>query len=434
MPPQLLAGAAEVDITPPVGTKMIGGLRPRPSSGIDDPLMVKAIVLESDGVRIAYAIFDLAMLGRDVGDPAVALASRETGIPADHIAWSASHTHSGPCTQAGTYPRSEGNPIDEEWLRTVPRRFADCIRQADANKAPVRMSRLRGYQHGLSGNRRVRFKDGREINTWLLNSGEDDLQCVGAAGPVDPEVGILSFEDPRGRMVAVMFHFALHANAHFGTRFSGDYPAVVAGRIRERFGPQAATLFVPGACGDVNPIVADHRALGNALADVIIRKLEARRPIDGPVFLGACKRTVLLPCRDFAADQEQRLQASQWSQDAQAFFRETQKELQERGDREVESVLQAWHIGDVAFASFPGEPFIELGVAIKRNSPFPWSYPVELGGDYKGYFVTRGAWVAGGYESLVSSVGLVDPAGGELMVRQCLEMLQGLHRGWKDRQ
>ena len=45
----LQVGTAEVDITPPIGTALAGGLWPRTSVGVEDPLYVKAIVLESGG-------------------------------------------------------------------------------------------------------------------------------------------------------------------------------------------------------------------------------------------------------------------------------------------------------------------------------------------------------------------------------------------------
>ena len=64
MADELLVGAAEVDITPPIGTALAGSTKPRTSVGIDDPLTVKAIVLESGGVKIAYALFDLVKLYR----------------------------------------------------------------------------------------------------------------------------------------------------------------------------------------------------------------------------------------------------------------------------------------------------------------------------------------------------------------------------------
>ncbi len=417
-------GAARVDITPPVGTPLQGALQPRPSKGTDDPLYVKAIVLEAGGTRLAYAIFDLAVVSRQTGDQAIALAASQTGIAADHIVWSASHTHSGPIAVDGAYPASAGDVVDHEWLAALPARFAECVALADQRKARVTARRFRGYCQHVGRNRRVRFKDGREINSWLLHNGEDDLQSVGEAGPTDPEIGILAFHDEDEVLQAVIFQFTLHANTHFGSRFSGDYPAVVAARLREAFGPQVETLFVPGACGDINNVTTSCRSTGNALADAIIGQLHTGSGQPVSARLGARKREVTVPCRDFAADQEARLQASQWSPEGQEFFRESQQEMQARGLTELPALVQAWHIGDVAFASFPGEPFVELGIRLKQQSPFPWTYPVELGGDWLGYLITKQAWEAGGYESLAASTGQVTWQGSDLLLKTQIELLE----------
>ena len=87
----LLVGVGEVDITPPVGMALAGSLKPRKSIGVQDPLYIKTIVLESGGRRLAYVILDLIKLIRAEGDRGVALASERTGIPPDHIVWAASH-------------------------------------------------------------------------------------------------------------------------------------------------------------------------------------------------------------------------------------------------------------------------------------------------------------------------------------------------------
>ncbi|MCM8828777.1 MAG: hypothetical protein NC902_05785, partial [Candidatus Omnitrophica bacterium] len=88
----LLAGAAEIDITPPVGTLLAGSLKPRVSIGIEEPLYVKAIVIESNGKRIAYVIFDLVALDRILAEKGIKMASEKTGIFAESIVWAASHT------------------------------------------------------------------------------------------------------------------------------------------------------------------------------------------------------------------------------------------------------------------------------------------------------------------------------------------------------
>jgi hypothetical protein len=54
----LMVGTAEIDITPPLGTPLCGSFAPRESKGIEDPLLVKAMVLESAGRKLAYVILD----------------------------------------------------------------------------------------------------------------------------------------------------------------------------------------------------------------------------------------------------------------------------------------------------------------------------------------------------------------------------------------
>ena len=99
METRILAGAAEIDITPPLGTRMMGDLSgKRRADGIADPLMVKALVLESDGNRFACVVLDLCSLPRQEGDEGVRLAAEATGIAPDHILWCLTHTHSGPIT------------------------------------------------------------------------------------------------------------------------------------------------------------------------------------------------------------------------------------------------------------------------------------------------------------------------------------------------
>ena len=420
----LLVGAAEVDITPPVGTSLAGSLTPRRSVGVDDPLTVKAIVLESRGVQIAYVLLDLIALHRREGDRAVRLAAEATGIPPDHIVWAASHTHTGPYT--GPIFGSEEGGINHEWLQTVPVKLAQAVNQAHASRRAARMSRLRGYCTSVGHNRRLCFKHGREINTWLLHRGEEEVQCLGAAGPIDPEIGIICFDDSDGVPIAVLWHYTLHTNTSFGPRFSGDYPAVAAARVRERFGVGVVPIFLPGACADINSVGLGYREVGNRLADVVLAQLDARAPLSGGVCLGAVKQEVAAPYRDLMADQEQRIRDSQWPSDGQDVFRRELELMRQEGITEARTVLQAWRIGEVGFASLPGELFVEWGMRIKAESPFPWTYPVELGGDYLGYLVTQQAWEAGGYESLVCRSARPSSQAVATMVEAALGLLRHL--------
>lgn len=426
MTDQLRVGAAEVDITPPVGTPMCGGIKPRPSEGVEDPLTAKAIVLESGGKRLAYVLLDLCALERTTGDAAVEMASQRTGIPPENIVWAASHTHTGPYVIP--FFGEEKSIVDEKWLATIPGKFADAVEAACKRLRPAAVSRTRGYCNNVCHNRRLRYKDGREINTWLLHCGEQEVQCLGAAGPVDPEVGVLCFDGEGGKPLAVLWHFSLHTNTNFGKYFSADYPAVVAARIRERFGPDVISLYMPGTCGDINTIVRGYRAVGDILSEVILSQLMRRKPVCGPVALAAKKEDFTAEWRDVAVDQEARIHSSQWPPSAGEAFRQEVDIMRRMGRRSDRTVLQAWRIGDTGFASLPGEVFVEYGLRIKEKSPFPWTYPVELGGDYIGYMVTAQAWKAGGYESLICRSARPSVEAVEGMVDRTIGMLGDLWR------
>ena len=101
--------------------------------------------------------------------------------------------------------------------------------------------------------------------------------------------------------------------------------------------------------------------------------------------------------------------------------------MRKAGKKEARTVLQAWHIGEIGFASLPGEIFGEWGLKIKRESPFPWTYPVELGGDYLGYLISENGWVAGGYEGLIARVAKPSAEGVSAMVDGTLDMLNELY-------
>ena len=422
----LKVGVAEVDITPPVGTLLAGSLKPRPSQGVSNPLLAKAIVLESGDTRLACVTLDLISLDRGYGgDEAVRLASEASGIPVSHISYSCSHTHTGPYTRE----RSQQN-VNTEWLAALPAKFAEAVVQADAAKVPARLSRCRAFENRIQHNRRIRFKDGRQVNTWLLrNHTNTDLQAVCSAGPVDPEVGMLAFDGPDGKLLAVLYHFTLHVNSDFGPQLSADYPGVVSRYVRQAFGEQAVSLFLPGCCGDINPTHSrDHETTGRLLAESMIPALEKRQPMDAAVPLAATKRNIRVPLRDLELDQEERLEKCGWGADLNQHFRDGQAQLRAEGIDQVETIVQAFRIGDTGFMTLPGEVFVDWQVRIKERSPFPWTFPVELSNDSLGYLITRDAWDAGGYEALTSAATFVDVAGVELMVDRGLEMLRQLSK------
>jgi hypothetical protein len=76
--------------------------------------------------------------------------------------------------------------------------------------------------------------------------------------------------------------------------------------------------------------------------------------------------------------------------------------------------LQAVRLGEALFCAFPGEMFVELGLALKAAGR-PLIVPLGLAGGYYGYILPGERLPAGGYEALPAS-GRLGGAAGEMIV------------------
>src|SRR4029079_7903399 len=81
---------------------------------------------------------------------------------------------------------------------------------------------------------------------------------------------------------------------------------------------------------------------------------------------------------------------------------------------------------DVAVLALPGEIFVELGLAIKKASPFKHTFIAELANGSIGYVPNREAYPQGNYE-VVSARG--DVGQGERLAGEAVELLRKLHNG-----
>jgi hypothetical protein len=99
-------------------------------------------------------------------------------------------------------------------------------------------------------------------------------------------------------------------------------------------------------------------------------------------------------------------------------------ELAEREGKPYRVEVQAVALGpDVAWISLPGEIFVELGLALKKRSPFPRTFIVELANDHLGYIPDRRSYAEGNYEAESARCA---PGSGEKLVEVALRLLQQL--------
>ncbi|MDR3634226.1 MAG: neutral/alkaline non-lysosomal ceramidase N-terminal domain-containing protein [Isosphaeraceae bacterium] len=439
---ELSAGVAVVDITPPVGYRMAGYYQERPSTGTLDPLYAKALVLKQGDRKVALVFCDLVAVPLELSADARSQASTATGIPAENIAIAATHSHTGPlyCGVLRDFfhqrtVASEGKDSREsvDYSRTLAKKVAQAITEAAAQTEPVRLEAGTAEETRISFNRRFHMKDGSvRFNPGVLNP-----DIVRTAGPIDPEVGlILARPLGGGKPITGLTVFALHLDTVGGTQYSADYPHVLEESLRKELGSSFVSLFGAGTCGDINHVDVKSKerlataVIGRHLAETVLAALPRLEPVRQPE-LAMTRRIVDVPTRKVTpaelSDAKARIADIGTSKlpFLDAVRTVTTLDLEKAYPDQVAKLeVQVLRLGpDHAAVFLPGEVFVDLGLAIKRGSPFKQTLVIELTNSIPAYIPTKKAFGEGSYEIVNSRV---EPGGGERLVEAALELLKEL--------
>lgn len=433
-------GAAAERITPPAGTPLAGYYSPRTSTTVLDDLFSKALVLEKDGVKAALVVCDLITMPRHVVDAARKLIEQQSGIPGGHVMISATHTHTGPVLARGsTRDKLDGaeNDLGRRYNEMLPELIAKSVSAAAKRLAPVRVSAAIGREEQLAFNRRFWMRDGSL--SW--NPRKRDPNIVRPAGPIDPDVHVASFETPKGAAVATFVNYAMHPDTTGGTVISADYPGVLSRLLAEYQGPETVTLFANGCCGNLNhrnlawddrqSSPAEAKRLGTILAGAVFRTLPQLAPT-APGALKAKQTMLRLPLAPITAEDVAKAKevASRTRENKPATFMEKVQafkvlDVAARNGQPIEVEVQVITLGsELAWVSLPGEIFVELGLDIKKTSPFRYTMIAELANGAIGYIPNRSAYAEGNYEVVSARCAA---GSGEMLVDAALRMLKELH-------
>jgi len=280
-PAGLRAGVAKVDVTD------------REAGPVNDPLYVKALVLEDEATTAvlvtvdAVAIGEIGPVGNDYLPTVRSRLEREMGIDPANVLVNASHCHGAVCGD-------------------VAERTVQAVRSAREHLVPVRVGAGVGQEDRIMENRRLKLKDGREADVRHAYSLPPD-DAVAAVGPIDPEIGILRLDRLDGAPLAVVFHFACHPIQGVpGGGTTADLAGFASTAVETSLGHGAIALFVQGCAGDVNPawykqvaLPRDAEPLGNLLGLSTVKALRQIETTRGAA-LRVVREVIELPRADHA--------------------------------------------------------------------------------------------------------------------------------------
>lgn len=439
---QLRAGIAKVDVTPPELPVLInGGMLSRSGTRIKSRLFARAVAVSDGDETACLVIVDSCMLPRTLLDEAKERASKATGIPADHIAIGATHTHTAPASMGCL-----GTDADPRYVPFIKEKLVEAVVAAAGSLEPSEVGFAKTNADVFTAPRRwIRRPDRIALDPFgnptvraNMHAARNPDDVTGVAGPEDPDLSLIAFRRPDGSQLCVLANFSMH---YYGDRdISSDYFGIFCDYLEQRLtrGAPCLAIMSHGCSGDIwrrdyskppdqwdpFPTIEKYaHALGDlalsALKSVdyrreaVVRMAEARLPMKYRVpdtqRLEWARRIVAE-----MGDRPPRNTTEVYARE-QIYLHEWQ---------ETEVVVQALRIGDIGIATTPTETYAISGLKIKAQSPLPNTIVLDLTNGGDGYIPPPEQHVLGGYNTWPARSAGLEVTAEPRIVEACLELLE----------
>ena len=235
---QLHSGFARTDITPPLGTLLMGyPVAGRKAETVRDRLNANALVLERNDVKAVLLSLDVCILDEVEVESIRKGAHERTGIPAQHITVCAIQTHSAPCT-LDFWGWSEK---DKPYIDLLLEKSIEAV--VAANKS---------LQSGTLGIGVTQSEVG--VNRREVREDHEVVLGVNPLGPYDPKMTVLRFQGTGGP-AATLIHYGAHPTVLSGNSrvVSRDWPGVMIDRVEALTGAPAADALAGAIINQIFP-------------------------------------------------------------------------------------------------------------------------------------------------------------------------------------
>ncbi len=453
-----LAGFAERDISPEIGSEAPGGYGKAFHRSLHDPCKVRVAVFDDGSKAVALVGIDAIAIHRETVAQVRRQVAKKTGLAESAILIGASHTHSGG-PLFGTWPgdyddadplvkrlaTKESTEADAKYVAHVEKELIDAICAAYSGRGKAKAGIGRGIERTVAFNRRFKMRSGHAVT----HPGQGNPNILEPAGPVDPEVGVIGVWDEKGKLLGCVVNFACHATTASGG-ISASYICYLEKAIQGYYDKDAVVVFLNGASGDITQVDNQnpyrHR-VGDQWSQFVGGKIGAESlkvlltmepgtlvPIDFSTKVLTLKRRAPDPERVKAARQLIESKKYNGADAEMTFAKETLLvDTLVKKWPTVEVEVQAVQVGPAIFLTTPAEYFCQYGLEQKAKSGFPFTFPVSLANGCVGYVPTEAAFSdgpeGGGYETRLTSYSNLEVTAGSQLRDAGLELAKKMKPG-----
>ena len=293
------------------------------------------------------------------------------------------------------------------------------------------------------------MKDG----STRTNPGLKNPDVVGPIGTPDESLQVIRFKRTGAPDIAII-NFGTHPDTIGGNKYSADWPGVVRKTFEDGIGGGVKCLFLNGAQGNVNhhkrfpsparaalyearknetDVKAIAKFMGHAVAGAAMSVWDICEEVPAGPVRGMVKSHSMPSNRPTADELKWIEMFDSGRKDEIPLGHMEILTLTSKGSRarklkngpdSFNILISSLAIGDsIAFSGLPCEPYVEIGRAIKEQSPFKTTIVTCLTNGSEGYIPTTQAHKEGGYEGLSSR--FAAPTGDKLIATQ-LDQLKEL--------
>ena len=423
---KLLFGTAHGVITPTMPVSLAGYFNVRMTTGVLDDLEVRALVLKKDGAAFLLLQFDLITVSELLYAELRKAIADLTEFGEENILMTATHTHTGPDFRPSC-------PVDASaYFDFLVKKASEVIHEAASNLREGELAYTLTEDRRFSFNRRYWMKDG----SVLTNPGKLNPQIGRPEGETDFDIPIAALIQD-GKVQVLLANIVNHTDTIGGTEVSADWAGFMRRTLEKQLGASSMVFPLIGCAGNINHFdvstdrdqtcYAEAERIGTGYAQTVSMALKNLRPAGDftmkNLFASAEAGGSDISEREIRAAEKTLKKYADVPDAAGSKISLTSEDLAKRSpvalkyfasslleiakDRDMRRFrLTGLEMGSVVIASLPSEPFVEIGLEIRRRI-FPdklclvlshgnGTGHVRLGG---GYIPNRWNYGCGGYET-----------------------------------
>lgn len=419
----LQGNAAQIDITPSLGTLINGEFTTRYATQIADRLFARAIYLTDKQTKILIVVVDICVMKREFLDPLKKRIYEDTGIPPSNQMISSTHAHS-----TGSIAELLMGQIDLAYRNLLSENLLELAKNVVQREQYIKVAfgKIRKPEYLVC--RRYKMKASyqpwnpvlKTIDAVKTNPFGHEREIIEGTSDPDPEVCYLGFKNQDDQWVGLLANYGLHYVGDCGrSTITADYFGYFSKKMASLMGSENVICMMSnGASGEVNswdfmdgdryPKAYHEKSklIGEDIAEAVFASVEGLDWDTNASLdllyqdLPLSKRTIpeetLTESYEILAETDYEAMAYS-DEDLYNKVYAREQILLESIPNEILFPVQCFRIGRNILGTLGGEFFSQSGKTFKNEADSYFS--ICLANDYVGYVPPAAEFKNGGYET-----------------------------------